>query len=169
MSFTQAVLHSVYNTKSVLDPSGPKLIYRPQTPSLRYFSDLIILMDLTNDSGQNKVSCENWSQGSGLMAFSFGFKLPRTSFQNPDLGLQFLNQTFFCFRLYKILHKASSYFQNLDFLGKVMNVYCQKIAKKTTKNVWCYSRYVIFPSYRSCLTPFLEHYIQISPKPLRQI
>ena len=135
MSFTQAVLHSVYNTKSVLDPSGPKLIYRPQTPSLRYFSDLIILMDLTNDSGQNKVSCENWSQGSGLMAFSFGFKLPRTSFQNLDLGLQFLNQTFFCFRLHKILHKASSYFQNLDYFRQSYECLLPENCKKKTPKI----------------------------------
>ena len=44
-----------YRLIGLLGPSGPNIVSRHQTPRLRNFLDFMILLDSSNDSGENEV------------------------------------------------------------------------------------------------------------------
>ena len=151
----------------LLGPSGPNIIYRPQTPNPRYFSRFhnfiwVILWYILE-----KMRSFLWKLlGLGLTTGGLISPLPKALGPNcPKLVFRLETPNARVLGSENVLCQAPQHFasnkllfSNFGSFDKVTSAYSKKIAKKTLHkySFWCHFKYVIC---KSCVkkTRFLEH------------
>ena len=116
-----------YGLIHLLDPSGPKVVSRLQTPKsknfLRHYNFNGFILWFWKKWG---LVCENWSYGSGLTAwYVFWQRLA-----HPH---SFDIQNFFMSSFIKCCMKQALIFKFYVIFDKVMNVFSQKMVKRSIK------------------------------------
>ena len=109
------VLDLCYGLLSILDPSGPKLVFSFQTPRLRYFLRFDNFVGFNISFWTNR-GLEDWSQGSWLVTWWNSWtEIAKNYFLGPrPLNVTVLGSNIFHIKFHKILHKTNLDLQNLD-------------------------------------------------------
>ena len=128
-----------YGWIHLLGPSAPNVVSRPQVPRsinfLRFHKFIGFISWLLRKWG---LVCENWNQGSGLMAGYVSWaqaNCRKLVFRSQTTNVRALESKNFYVKLHKILHQISFYFQILGHFWQSYECLFPENCKKPFKNL----------------------------------
>ena len=160
-----------YEWIHLLGPSAPNVVSRSQVPRsidfLRFHKFIGFISWFLRKWG---LVCENWGQGSGLMAgyvFWAQANCPKLVFRPQTPNVRALESENFCVKLHKILHQISFYFQILGHFSQSYECLFPENCKKNLSKIFFLVPFQIcnFPLSLVKNTPvFWSTKFQISPE-----